>query len=81
MVFVSDFSVSRNVYVFKVYSLHITKIPFHVFDRSEMHIQAFVNFINDKLIIFQASSPQNILRICTQNFTNGKQKTTTKHGT
>ena len=29
------------------------------FDRYEIHIQAFVDFINGKLIIFQSSSPQN----------------------
>ena len=28
------------------------------FDRNEIHIQAFVDFINGKLIIFQSSSPQ-----------------------
>ena len=28
------------------------------FDRYEIHIQAFVDFINGKLIIFQSSSPQ-----------------------
>ena len=31
------------------------------FDRYEIHIQAFVDFINGKLIIFQSSSPQNII--------------------
>ena len=29
-----------------------TKFPFHVFDRYEIHIQAFVHFINGKLIPF-----------------------------
>ena len=38
------------------------------FDRNEIHIQAFVDFINGKLIIFQSSSPQNIIwEIYTQN--------------
>ena len=32
------------------------------FDRSEIHIQAFVDFINGKLIKFQTSSPQNYFR-------------------
>ena len=35
---------------------------FHIFDRYEIHIQAFVDFINGKLIIFQSSSPQNIFK-------------------
>ena len=35
---------------------------------NEIHIQAFVDFINGKLIIFQSSSPQNIIwEIYTQN--------------
>ena len=34
------------------------KIPFHVFDRYEIHIQAFIHFINGKSITFQSSSPQ-----------------------
>ena len=29
------------------------------FDRYEIHIQAFVDVINGKLIIFRSSSPQN----------------------
>ena len=38
------------------------------FDRNEIHIQAFVDFINGKLIIFQSSSPQkHIFQIYTQN--------------
>ena len=38
------------------------------FDRNEIHIQAFLLFINGKLIIFQSSSPQNIIwEIYTQN--------------
>ena len=38
------------------------------FDRNKIHIQAFVDFINGKLIIFQSSSPQNIIwEIYTQN--------------
>ena len=32
------------------------------FDRNEIHIQAFVDFINGKLIIFQSSSPQNVFQ-------------------
>ena len=31
------------------------------FDRYEIHIQAFVDFINGKLIIFRSSSSQNII--------------------
>ena len=30
------------------------------FDRDEIHIQAFVDFINGTFIIFRSSSPQNI---------------------
>ena len=38
------------------------------FDRNEIHIQAFVDFINGKLIIFQSSSPQkHIFQIYTQH--------------
>ena len=38
------------------------------FDRNEIHIQAFVDFINGKLIIFRSSSPQkHIFQIYTQN--------------
>ena len=46
------------------------------FDRNEIHIQAFVDFINGKLIIFQSSSPQNIFKeIYTRNiFKNNFQK-------
>ena len=33
-----------------------TKFPFDVFDRYEIHIQAFPLFINGKLIIFRSSS-------------------------
>ena len=32
------------------------------FDRYEIHIQAFLLFINGKLIIFQSSSPQNYFK-------------------
>ena len=35
------------------------KKHFMFFDRYEIHIQAFVDFINGKLIIFRSSSPQN----------------------
>ena len=31
-------------------------------DRYEIHIQAFVHFINGKLIIFQSSSPQKYFK-------------------
>ena len=38
------------------------------FDRNEIHIQAFVDFMNGKLIIFRSSSPQkHIIQIYTQN--------------
>ena len=36
----------------------VTKIPFHVFDRYEIHGQAFVHFINREFIISRSSSPQ-----------------------
>ena len=32
------------------------------FDRYEIHIQAFVHFIDGKCIIFQSSSPQNYFK-------------------
>ena len=32
------------------------------FDRNEIHLQAFVDFINGKLIIFQSSSPQKYFK-------------------
>ena len=32
------------------------------FDRYEIHIQAFVDFINGKLIICQSSAPQNYFK-------------------
>ena len=34
----------------------IGKITFHVFDRNEIHIQVFVNFINEKLMSGHSSS-------------------------
>ena len=40
--------------------LGFTKFPFHVFDRYEINIQNFVDFINGKYIIFRASSSQDI---------------------
>ena len=41
---------------------------FMFFDTNKIHIQAFLLFINGKLIIFQSSSPQkHIFQIYTQN--------------
>ena len=40
----------------------VTTFPFHVFDRYEIHIQAFVDFISGKFIIFQSSSPQKYFK-------------------
>ena len=37
----------------------VTTFPFHVFDRYEIHIQAFLDSINGKIIIFRSSSSQN----------------------
>ena len=37
-----------------------TKFIFHAFDRYEIIIQAFLYFINGKLIICQSASPQQI---------------------
>ena len=34
----------------------VTTFPFHVFDRYQIHIQAFLYFINGKFIIFRSSS-------------------------
>ena len=40
------FSSFKMFYVFKIYSLHFTKITCRVFvDRYEIHIQTFVDFI------------------------------------
>ena len=39
-----------------------TKFMSHVFDRYEIHVQAFVDFINGKSIIFRSSSPQNYFK-------------------
>ena len=36
-----------------------TKLQFHVFDRYEIPIQAFLFVINGKFIIVRSSSPQN----------------------
>ena len=53
------------------------------FDRYEIHIQAFVDFINGKLIIFQSSSPQkyfediyskNIYKIYIQKINSKKKR-------
>ena len=43
---------------FRRYLLHITKFPFHVFDRYEILIQAFGDFIYGTFISFRSSSPQ-----------------------
>ena len=40
----------------------VTKMPFHAFDRYGIHIQAFVHFLNGKIIIFQSSSPQKYFK-------------------
>ena len=37
----------------------VGKNSFHAFDRYEIHIQPFVDFIDAKAIIFKSSSPQN----------------------
>ena len=59
------------------------------FDTNEIHIQAFVDFINGKLIIFQSSSPQkyfediystNIYKIYTKYIQNIDPKINSKNG-
>ena len=50
----------------------VTKFPFHVFDRYEIHIQGFVHFINRKLSIFQSSSPQTYFKNMYSNSHNTK---------
>ena len=45
--------------------IHLEDLPnwyFMFFDRYEIHIQAFLYFINGKLIICQSSSPQNYFK-------------------
>ena len=39
------------------------------FDRYEIHIQAFLLFINGKLIIFNSHLHKSICKICTQKIT------------
>ena len=47
----------------KVWGFHypqinkVTKLLVHVFDRYEIHIKSFVDFINGKLIISRSTSP------------------------
>ena len=40
----------------------VTTFPFQVFDRHEIHIQAFVDCIEGHFIIFRSSSPQDYFR-------------------
>ena len=49
----------------KTQSLGYTNM-FRFFDTNEIHIQAFVDFIHGKLIIFRSSSPENIFKIYIQ---------------
>ena len=46
------------------------------FDRYEIHIQAFVDFINGKLIIFNSSSPWNYFE---HTYSKNIDKIFTKH--
>ena len=39
----------QKCFTFKIYLVHITKIPFHVFDRYEIHIQALANVFMEHL--------------------------------
>jgi len=59
----------------------LQEIHFMFFDRYEIHIQAFVHFINAKLIMFQSSSPQKYFKNVYS--TSQKQKTNEQqtHGT
>ena len=54
-------------YVFRRYLVHITKLPFHVFDKYEIHIQAFLDFINGKSIISDPHLHKHIYKIYTQH--------------
>ena len=49
------------------------------FDRYEIHIQAFLLFINGKLIIFQSSSPPNIFFTHIHNKITRNSKKIEKH--
>ena len=40
----------------------LSNFHFMFFDRYEIHIQAFVDFIKGELIIFQSSSPRNYFK-------------------
>ena len=64
----------------------VTNNPFRVFDRYEIHIQAFVHFINGKVIISNPHLHKIIFKICIQIPTNKKRTKTNKneqkkHGT
>ena len=48
------------------------------FDRYEIHIQAYVHFINGKLIIFQSASPRNYFQNMYSIFTTKNGKKTRK---
>ena len=62
-----------------------TKFPIHVFDRYEVHIQAFLHFINGKFIIWQSSSPQkyfqNMYSTCHKQKKTNKTRTHMVHRT
>ena len=57
--YVDKFQKSKRVPYLKIRNL--PNFHFMFFDRYEIHIQAFVDFINGKLIIFRSSSSQNII--------------------
>ena len=49
------------------------------FDRYEIHIQAFLYFINGKLSFSDPHLHQNIFKVCTQNSTIKKRTTQTNN--
>ena len=54
------------------------ELPSHVFDRYEINIQAFLYFINGKLIICRSSSPRKYFKNMYANFHNKLKNTREK---
>ena len=59
---------------FKVEVEKLQEIPFMFFDRYEIHIQAFLYFVNGKLIISNPHLRKSIFKICTQKSQKISQK-------
>ena len=55
------FLVSKSVMFSNKDLVHITKFQFHVFDRYEIHIQVFGDFVYAKIILSRSSSSENVM--------------------